>query len=122
MTTLSDRLRNARTSAGISLRKLDDLAGLHPGHSAQIERNPERSVETRTVRQLASVFAATDQERELVASWLAFGTGSPPTAPQLEMVRTRSGAKQAGASAPEPGPTVDRSAEFAQPEPTDGAL
>jgi transcriptional regulator with XRE-family HTH domain len=122
MTTLSDRLRGARTSAGISLRKLDELAGLHPGHSAQIERNPERSVETRTVRQLASVFAATEQERELVASWLAFGTGSAPSASQLEMVRARSGAKPPSTPAAESGPTVDRSGEFAQAEPTDGAL
>jgi len=98
----------------MSLRKLDELAGLHAGHSAQIERSPDRSVETKTVRQLASVFAGTEEEQQALAAWLAFGTGAAPSGAQIEAARARAGKRAADEASTSAGLTVDRSADFDQ--------
>ena len=47
--------------------------------------------------------------------WLVAGEGEPPSEGQVA-------AAVEAARSERRGPTVDRSAEFAQPEPTDGAL
>ena len=83
--TLADRLRTARTAAGLSCRALDGLAGLTLGHANAIERltmNPGVG----TVERLARALGTT-------VGWLAAGEGEPPTdleiASAVEAARAR---------------------------------
>jgi transcriptional regulator with XRE-family HTH domain len=52
-TQFSERLREARTRAGLSARKLDELAGITTGHTTLIESGRREAPSVETVRKLA---------------------------------------------------------------------
>lgn len=69
---MPDRLRWARTVAGLSKRALSDIAGLDPSHVRFIEagERPNPSVDT---------LGALAEKLGTSVDWLAFGRGEPPT-------------------------------------------
>jgi transcriptional regulator with XRE-family HTH domain len=69
---LGDRLREARSLAGISGRRLDALAELRAGHVASIEAGRRPNIEAKTAMSLARVLGVT-------LDWLLTGVGDEPT-------------------------------------------
>lgn len=74
--TLGDRLLYARSSAGISSRELDRLAGTVEGHASMIERGDRPRVEVDTADKLARALG-------LSLDWLVRGTGRKPARRRL---------------------------------------
>ncbi len=77
MSSLSTRLRDARSLTSLGTRELDRLAGLTEGHTSAIETGTRPNVEARTAAALARVLGVT-------LDWLIEGTGK---APSLRAVR-----------------------------------
>jgi ribosome-binding protein aMBF1 (putative translation factor) len=84
------RLRELREEAGVSARRLSDLAGLAPSHVALIESEVRPNVEMATVTKLATVLGASldwlvrgegeRPERAAVAAAVATAAAAPPAA------------------------------------------
>lgn len=70
---LGERLRIARSLAGISARELDRLAGRSVGHAALIERGDRPRVEAETAAAYARVL-------DVDLNWLITGSGEKPLA------------------------------------------
>lgn len=101
MTTTGERLRLLREVAGISLRELDRLAGLCPGHSWLIETGKSPNPEVKTLCAQAVTLGST-------VGYLAAGEGFGPTrdrvlsAIEAARVRLAAQAEAIEAEAPEP--------------------
>jgi transcriptional regulator with XRE-family HTH domain len=65
------RLKKLRTSASISARRLDELAGITQGHTSNIERGVFERVTTSTALALADVLGAS-------LDYLIAGRGAAP--------------------------------------------
>lgn len=75
--TFGDRVRWARTTAGITQRELDRRAGYSGGFTGIIEARAGAAPQTSTVERYARALG-------VGASWLAFGEGAAPDGPALE--------------------------------------
>mgnify|MGYP003766576231 FL=1 len=83
MRTLGARLRWAREKSGISARRLDELAGLSPGHTSAIESERRLDPSTSTVAALARALG-------ISLDWLVDGTGTAPSERKLRRTSTDS--------------------------------
>jgi hypothetical protein len=102
---LRARLKWLLETSGLSAREASKRAKQSsPAYIGMLLRGDIDDTKTRTVEDIAAVFGVTP-------AWLAYGDGPQPT--EADVRRRAQG---------EDGPTVDRSEEFAQSEPTDGAL
>lgn len=68
-----ERIRSLRLSADMSLRELDALAGLHAGHTRQIENGTGKKVAADTLKKIRAVFGVS-------FAWLLEGEGPQPNA------------------------------------------
>lgn len=104
LTTLPDRLRWARETAGLSKRGLSDIAGLDPSHVRFIEAGERPNPSVDTLGALAEKLGTT-------VDWLAFGRGEAPTeaAVRAAVERARVASDAAAPDIDEPtGPVVVR--------------
>lgn len=74
--TLQRRLQAARIRAGLSARRLDDLAGLTPGYTSLIEAGKRANIGARTADAIARVVGVS-------LDWLIRGDGNEPTDQQV---------------------------------------
>ncbi|HEY2509462.1 MAG TPA: helix-turn-helix transcriptional regulator [Polyangiaceae bacterium] len=74
--SLAERLRELRITAGISSRELGRLAGLSHGHIGQIERE-ELDVRAVKLVGIAEVLGVS-------LDWLCLGKGEPPSGEMLQ--------------------------------------
>jgi transcriptional regulator with XRE-family HTH domain len=93
MDTPGERLRWLRTTAGLTTRQLDWLAGLTSGHSTQIENAIIERVSARTMVDIGKVFGVT-------AEWILDGAGAPPSEAIVRSTVTKA-AKRVGLDMPE---------------------
>jgi hypothetical protein len=102
---LRARLKWLLETSGLSAREASKRAKQSsPAYIGMLLRGDIDDTKTRTVEDIAAVFGVTP-------AWLAYGDGPSPA--DADVRRHVQG---------DDGPTVDRSGEFAQAEPTDGAL
>ena len=85
---LGDRMRWARSAAGISARGLDQKAGLRPVHVASIEAGRRPNIESRTAMKITAVLGVS-------LDWLLAGVGERPSP---EAVKASVAARDADAS------------------------
>jgi len=98
---LSERLREARTLAGVKSRELDRLAGLSECHTQHIETGRRPNPETATIAPLARVLGVS-------LDWLIAGNGPAPeeAAVKAAVEQARQAAKATPAVAPREYPAV----------------
>jgi transcriptional regulator with XRE-family HTH domain len=77
--TFADRLKLARTTAGLTGRGLDDRAGLSPGLASAIESGRRPNVTLDTIVRYATALGVSD-------AWLAFG--APPRRRSAQRARS----------------------------------
>lgn len=77
MKTAGERIKAARTLAGISTKDLDRLAGLKEGVCWAVENSATGNSETRTVDKIAKVLG-------LSLDYVIRGDGKPPTANKVK--------------------------------------
>ncbi len=103
-TSIAERVRWLRASAGLSMRSLSDLAGLDPSHVRLIESGERDDPRSKTLSQLANVTGVT-------LDWLIDGKGDTPDpdAVRAAVGRARGASDAAAPTLDEPtGPVVVR--------------
>lgn len=76
--SLPERLQATRLRAGLSARRLDELAGLTPGYTSLIESGKRANIGARTADLIARVIGVS-------LDWLIRGEGDEPT--DIEVAR-----------------------------------
>ncbi|WP_437617199.1 helix-turn-helix domain-containing protein [Sorangium sp. So ce834] len=90
--TLGARLQNLRTFAGVSRRRLSQIAGIAPALVGMIERGKVASPQAGTLVRIARVLGCS-------IDWLATGTGRAPSrARVMAAVATATAANEAAAN------------------------
>jgi len=80
--TIAERIRWARSIAGLSSRKLDKAAGLRPGHVSMIESRDAHNLDTETATKLSHALGVS-------LDWLVNGDGREPSERALRAVGER---------------------------------